>query len=338
MKKYTKIVMCILLVFFLGAGAGFFTGFDYSKRKIDKIAPEKRVRLKTKNYKFISPLADYEESSELMNKDVQMLKNKVRGLIDDKIKQGDVYYISVYFRDLLNGPWFGVNMEEKFDPASLLKVPLMIAYLKYEQTNPGTLDSYIKYDKEIDTVMSQNILPDTGLEAGKTYTIYELIYRMVAYSDNAAKDVLFESIDHRLVDKVYDELGVTLGADNENSSYLTVREYSSFFRVLFNASYLNAEMSEKALEILSNCSFKMGIRDGVPAGVVVANKFGERGNDTNKTFQLHDCGIVYHRYRPYVLCVMTYGRNFNEEAKAIKEISSLIYNKIDAYYNGGIKK
>jgi beta-lactamase class A len=46
---------------------------------------------------------------------------------------------SIYYRDFKNGPWILINGEETFTPASLLKVPIMIALYKLAETNPAIL-------------------------------------------------------------------------------------------------------------------------------------------------------------------------------------------------------
>jgi len=233
---------------------------------------------------------------------------------------------------MLNGPWFGINEKDNFAPASLLKVPLMIAYLQYAEHDPGILQSTILYDKEIEDFATQNILPDKKLELGKSYSVEELIYRMIAYSDNVAKNLLMDNINYEALDAVYIDLGIILPDSLEKTDFITAKEYSSFFRVLFNASYLNKEMSEKALAILSRATFRTGIVAGVPSDVIVAHKFAERGDLSNETVQLHDCGIVYHKKRPYLLCVMTYGRDFKKIDEIIREISEITYKEIDNYY------
>jgi hypothetical protein len=82
------------------------------------------------------------------------------------------------------------------------------------------------------------------------------------------------------------------------------------FRILYNATYLSRDYSEKALQVLSQSSFTQGIVSGVPSSTVVAHKLGLVGiapdNVTVTEHELHDCGIVYAQ-NPYVLCVMTRG-------------------------------
>jgi beta-lactamase class A len=192
----------------------------------------------------------------------------------------------------------------------------------------------IAYDKEIieDKTVRQNIVPDSKLELDKSYSIEELIRRMIVYSDNASKGLLLNNISEDVLNKVYTDLGIIIPDIRGKEDFLTTKEYSSFFRVLFNASYLNKDMSEKALGILSQTAFKMGIVRGVPSNIVVAHKFAERGNLSNQTVQLHDCGIVYYKEKPYLLCVMTYDRDFQELEAVIKEISEIAYKKIDSSY------
>ena len=108
---------------------------------------------------------------------------------------------------------------------------------------------------------------------------------------------------------------------------MNVKEYSSFFRVLYNSSYINKESSEFALELLAESKFTEGIKSGVPKNIVVSHKFGEQINK-NSLLQLHDCGIVYAPKKPYILCVMTRGNNFDELADIIKNISKITYDSV----------
>lgn len=92
----------------------------------------------------------------------------------------------------------------------------------------------------------------------------------------------------------------------DGQAKLTVKEYASFFRILFNSSYLSADNSERALNLLAHTEYHDALPS--PQGVVVAHKFGEAGTE-NIERQLHDCGIVYLPDHPYLACIMTRGRD-----------------------------
>jgi hypothetical protein len=105
-----------------------------------------------------------------------------------------------------------------------------------------------------------------------------------------------------------------------------VKDYGMFFRVLFNASYLSKDSSEKALKLLSESTFTKGLVAGIPSGVSISHKFGERV--MGDTRQLHDCGIVYLPKQPYLLCIMTRGKDFDQLAGVISEISKKVYDDV----------
>jgi len=97
-------------------------------------------------------------------------------------------------------------------------------------------------------------------------------------------------------------------------------------------------MSEKALQYLSLQDFPQGIAAGVPIGTAVAAKFGEHARgDHGEEKQLHEFGIVYHPKGHYILGVMTQGKDFDQQAGIIRDVSRLVYEAVDSpvALNGG---
>ena len=72
-----------------------------------------------------------------------------------------------------------------------------------------------------------------------------------------------------------------------------------------------------------------GIVAGVPAGVKVAHKFGEGTGSTSDNESvvsiLNDCGIVYKKDHPYIICIMTEGTDFSDMEKVLGRISRTVY-------------
>ncbi len=245
--------------------------------------------------------------------------------------EGMVTNISVYFRDLESGPWFGIDEKMEFYPASLLKTPIMMAVLKQAESDPAVLDEIISYDVDVPAEID-NAAQGERIETYTPYPLREVIRRMMAYSDNRSQQLLLHWLYERggddldLLGASLDDLGL-LPTNGDLKSPLTVKSYSSLFRSLYNAQYLNREMSQIGLSILGQSNFKSAIVAGVPQGIVVAHKFGiwDSGPDDQL---LHDCGIVYHPDAPYLLCIMTRGTDVAKNAEVIGEISRLIYNKV----------
>jgi len=180
----------------------------------------------------------------------------------------------------------------------------LMVHLGYKaEKNPEILKQNITNQIETNGVSIQNIKPTETMAPDQNYTIEDLINRMIIYSDNDAYNDLTKNIDGNEILQTYKDLDIDISQifTNPNGNILTVRDYASFFRILYNASYLNKDMSEKALNLLSQTEYKQGLVAGVPNKIQVAHKFGERiYKDTNEV-QLHDCGIVYLPQKPYLL-------------------------------------
>ncbi|GAB7024896.1 hypothetical protein JCM15764A_01440 [Geotalea toluenoxydans] len=283
-------------------------------------------RVRIAGFRFISPLLDVELPEGMsMRLEPIPFKNKVLDFVRQQTQTGRVSGMSVYFRDLFDGPWFGINEDAKFNAASMMKVPVMIAWLKRAEKDPRILDRQFYYDGKEDLTAMQDIKPRRAIAAGRKYTVEELLHYMVNYSDNNATSLLYNALPPQELNAVLDGMDV----DNDTSAGnndITVHGYSGFFRILFNAGYLNREMSEKALQLLTLADFPQGIAAGVPKGTPVAAKFGEFNQGEER--QLHEFGIVYHPKGPYILGIMTRGRDAKIQAEVIRDLSALIFTEI----------
>jgi beta-lactamase class A len=153
---------------------------------------------------------------------------------------------------------------------------------------------------------------------------------MIVYSDNQSLISLFSAIPQNELMHLYTLLGINPDVVSNPTASLTVKQYSAFFRILFNSSFLSQKNSENILSQLEQSSFDDGLRAGVPNEISIAHKFGERLFDGKQ--QLHDCGIIYYPKHPYLLCVMTRGNDIESLRDAIAKISRFVYKKIDQQY------
>jgi beta-lactamase class A len=245
---------------------------------------------------------------------------------------GKVDRTAVYFRDLQFGPWMGINEQDIFAGASLLKVPLMFAVLRYADTHPETLSQEVLVSSELQSDFSQDYPSRKSVQVGQSYTIDELLHFMIVYSDNTAKNALDAYLDSAspsepLLLVTLEELGF-IDRLHFNDGNLRVKQVASLFRLLYNGSYLSKDMSQKALSLLRESDFHQGIVGGVPSELEVAHKFGEREfSDGQK--QLHDCGVVYHPKNHYLLCIMTRGRDMKDLSEVIRTISAKVYAEME---------
>jgi beta-lactamase class A len=272
---------------------------------------------------LVNPLLECPEAGTL-RKALAPFRGEIESLLARRIRAGEATRASVYFRDLNNGPWFTAGDPGGYRVASLLKVPLLIGYLKRSEEEPGILERRLAYAGGADAAEEQNVVPEQPLVPGRSYTIGELLEHAIVYSDNEAAALLAREDGGQSVESI--RRLVEFPPFRDGNLYLTPRTFASMFRILYNASYLGVANSERALTLLLRTTFRDGLVAGVPDGVRIAHKFGERVDDG--VTKLHDCGIVYHPAKPYVLCVMSEGRRFTDLAHLIADVSRLAFDEV----------
>lgn len=282
-------------------------------------------------FDHLNPITACEdEHHEVSEWDYEPLRQQLSDIIDEYNASKTVPHISVFFRDLKNGPRFGIREYENFIPASLLKVPIMMALLHQADRDPTLLDQHLTLKDKgyINEFMTEQ--PSETLELDATYPVSELLEKMIKYSDNKSTFLLLDKINEYGLpanSNTFSDLGTMkmMSGTIDNTRLISL---VNLYVTLYNASYLSKEMSQLALELLSQTTFTQGIVAGVPEGIRVAHKYGvdtvSEGRD-----QLHDCGIVYHSSTPYVLCVLTAGGDMKSESVAIQQISHLVYKYVD---------
>ena len=319
-----------LVVFLAGVGSGVFGVLVLNSFQISVETQSKQVR-QDGGYQYINPLLECEVAEGSLDARKENFHDDLEDYVAHLKEDKKLTDVALYFRDLNNGPTFGVNEQGEFFPASLLKVPVMMVYYHLAEQNPALLQREVLYATEKNFDITPTIVPRERIEIGKTYTIEELIRRMIVFSDNQALILLTERLPFNVLQDLFAMLGVGEDVLVNQDSKLTVKEYAGFFRILFNGSYLSRENSEKALALLTQTDYHDALPAGVPSEVAVAHKFGEAGTgDTER--QLHDCGIVYFPNHPYLACIMTRGHDTETLRTTMQDISRFIYQKIDEQY------
>lgn len=285
------------------------------------------LRESSQAYTYIRPLLVCDNLTDDASRQYDALRNTIADYIDEQKTNGALTDAGIYFRDLSNGAWTGIDPDLKFDPASLLKVPLMIAAYRQADLGSDLLTRQIDVPEDLPQKI-QTIVPTQSIKNGSTYTVDELVRYMIQYSDNRAKDLLYPELDQQVLSAVLLDLGITDLNNPDGSSSISPKNYSLFFRILYNGSYLSRDLSERALSYLAAADFNDALVAGLPLYTVVAHKFGDFSDNKNNARELHDCGIIYTTNKNYALCVMTRGQSQDHLKNVIAEISQLVYEQI----------
>lgn len=334
-KKFLKIG-AIILIFGLGFVISWFSHIS------PEIRPVTSIRENSSGYKFINPFILLKIPDEDTSPQFLALKNQIATYVNKSFTEKNAKNVSVYFRELNSISWISVNGDEKYSPASMLKVASLIAFFRAVEIDPNLIHKEIRIaagSLNSDTKQDYYV-PTNPVKMGEIYTAKELLSRVAIDSDNNAANVLSILAGKYLMDKTYTDLGIPLSVISSTEDFISPRLYSRFFRALYNGTYLSHDLSEQTLELLSKANFKNGLVAGVPSNTLVSHKFGERTflikHNSNiypdETIrELHDCGIIYFPNNPYVLCIMTKGTDFSKLETIMKNISSIAWNAVSAF-------
>jgi len=285
------------------------------------------------SFSFVNPYFACMEEHTLDKKSYMSLRTELISYIEEQKASGNVSEVSIFFRDLEAGPTMGISERVDFVPASLLKLPNVLILMRLQEEGEVDLSKETSSYSGVRQKDDQQIKPEYEILPNTSYTILDLIFHSLVYSDNLANRLLIDyinSIDNgrNLIFEIYRDLGI-LEVSDSLSSAVNTKGYSTIFRLLYNSAFLNSENSEKLLDIMSKSTDTGGLRGGVPQSVKISHKFGERVVSPTEN-QLHDCGIIYYPENPYLLCVMTRGKNFEKLQNTISYISSEFYKEVDS--------
>ena len=286
-------------------------------------ASKKMEQLRLHEFTLIKPLLMIEKVSE--SDHMKELKRSLDFEISQLKQNGTVNDASVYVRSLNNGDWTSVNSNTQYAPGSVIKIAALITFLKMSEQNPGLISRDFLAPERINKVPKQTFSYE-GMVAGKKYNAKDLLNRMIVNSDNQATLIINESLDLTLFKKLFTDLGIPEPDVHDPHYSIDVYDLSKFLNILYNATYLNKNNSEYALSLLSQSSFSQGIVSGIPADVTVAHKFGETGNGVEA--QLHETAIVYVGSDPYLITIMTKGKDVQRLPEALSGLSKITYEKM----------
>lgn len=325
--KSKQIIACLLC---LGVGVGI----GYLLFKSSTAPPtQSATALRSENYELVSPILFGDYGNDQTSPQLASLAKSIQGYIAEQTSSGAVADVAVHIRQLKgDSAQVVIANDKRFNPASLMKLPLAMAFYRADSTTPGLLDKIGQVSFETDYNQGQAILPSQAPISGQEYSARDLIKMMLVNSDNIGYQLLLSEPQiteklNLLLREIRIDINNAQVNSNSNKDVFTVKEMARFFRLLYNATYLDPDRSQEILKLLTQAEYHNGLRAGLPQGVKVATKYGYdiQATGNSPEIQLHECGIVY-TPNPYLLCIMTKGaKDLPSQEAVLAQISKLVY-------------
>ena len=156
---------------------------------------------------------------------------------------------------------------------------------------------------------------------------------MINRSDNDAANRMIDRLGFDKINNYINTNGYTstqihrkmLQGTENGDNYTSVLDVGKLLEEMYRGRCVSESASQEMIEILKSQTLTSKIPAGVPSGVQTANKTGELSTVEN------DAAIVYKDGAPYVVVIMSNEVSNTAEARNnIKEMSSMIYDMIDA--------
>ena len=220
-----------------------------------------------------------------------------------------------YVIRLDSGFSYGVNENDIFEPASLNKLPIMLAmYIEAENGNIDLETVYVL--KDSDKVAGSGSL--YGKSEGYELTYRDILSYMGKESDNTAaniaKKLLGEEKIKQAINTMRMDSTVVIGENQET----TPRDIGIFFEKIWEGDVISKKHRDELLGFLTDTIYEEWLAAGILSTVDVAHKYGREVHVVN------DAGIVF-TDEPFVLVLLSEGVVEREADQVFPELAELIY-------------
>ncbi|MBI5470537.1 hypothetical protein HY968_04455 [Candidatus Kaiserbacteria bacterium] len=150
MRKFAAVPRKKLLAVLSAALALFMLGWYGSRiETLREVAKNTAIpiRYQDPDYPYIKALVSVGIPNATGFPELKNVRVDVQTVIDKAKASGNATDVGVYFRLPTNAHWFGINENDTFDPGSLIKAPIMAAYLKDAEHDPWIMERRIRYSR-----------------------------------------------------------------------------------------------------------------------------------------------------------------------------------------------
>ena len=257
-----------------------------------------------------------EETIILENTKVSDEKQRKSEEIKDEFKTltrnlSGVY--GLYVVDLESGYSFGVNERESFEPASLLKLPVI--FTLYWEEEKGNINLEKIYTlKNTDKISGSGSLSTRA--AGYEISYREMAKLMGKESDNTSYGVLKSLLGQEKIDESLSVLGMKDTSYEGNIT--TAYDVGTFFRRLYETNLISDGAKEEITDSLIDTIYENHLAAGVPESVKVAHKYGR------EVHVINDAGYIL-TDEPFVIVILSKGVVETEADNVFPELARIVY-------------
>ena len=233
-----------------------------------------------------------------------------------------------FYKNLETGETINWNENEKFIPASVIKLPVMMAIFKMAER--GEADLYekirIRHEQKMPSCGALNSFTDEP-----EIDILTLCSLMITISDNTATNVLISHFGTEKLNRKFAQMGLEdtrvnrLLFDMEASkkgiqNCATPKETAFLLEELHCGRFVSEKVSEAIKEILLRQQINHKIKEKLPPGTRAAHKTGEDDYISN------DAGIIY-ASQPFIFSFFSNDTKVSEVNSFMRDAAAELFER-----------
>jgi beta-lactamase class A len=236
------------------------------------------------------------------------------------------YETSVHILNLSDNRSVDVNEDAIFSAASIIKLPILIAFFQDVDAGKINLSETLTMTKE-DIAGGSGDMQD--LPPGTTLPILQVATEMITHSDNTATNLIIrrmgglQSLNDRFKSWGLKQTRIyNLLPDLDGTNNITAKELTRVLLLLQQGKLLSPQSQAQAIEIMQSVRNRNLLAAGVGEGIAIAHKTGDIG------FMLGDSGIVtLADGKQYMITALVYSSYDDGAAQNyIQTVSRLMFN------------
>lgn len=214
--------------------------------------------------------------------------------------------VGFYYKNLSTKEIITYNEGANFSPASIIKLPIIMAVYKMAYQGKISLETQISI-KEIEKMPSCGAINSFSYEP--ELDMKTLCALMITISDNTATNVLINHIGMENLNQEFIEMGLKntrinrILFDKEASkkniqNIVTPLEMGDLLEQLYSKQFVSEEVSQEIVDILCRQQINHKLKEMLPPGTRAAHKTGEDDDISN------DVGIIYGK-EDFIVCYLS---------------------------------
>lgn len=223
---------------------------------------------------------------------------------------------AVAVTDLQTGKQWEVGGDERFHPASTIKLPVTLYAMTEKKAGRLHWDDVIQYTEADFESPGGGAFEEAPF--GDWYPVENLVNRALMYSNNVAVNMIGRHLGWQAIRDWTKTIGGELYREEDASPSTTALAELAWWRYLYKVSQDDPTTAAVVLDPLRQVAYDGRIGAGLPSGVKYVHKFGSMEP------YFHDGGIVWAK-RPYALVIMTRDGTEEEADLYISQATAAIH-------------